>query len=79
MRLFFDAEHLTLDQVVSLPNGDEQLIPYRIMPKGNKCELMMTNQQTSGVSDEDYAEQMGWIRQELETVRKIMESGSNAA
>ena len=71
---FFDAEHLTLDQVVSLPNGDEQLIPYRIIPKPASSTLMMTNQQTTNVSDAEYAQQNGWIQQELDTVKKIMET-----
>lgn len=75
VRTFFDAEHFTLDQIC-YPNGEEQLIPYRIVPKGDSCELMMTNQQTGGVSDAEYIQQMGWIQQELDTVKAIMEAKS---
>lgn len=76
VRLFFDADKFILDQVVNLPNGDEQLIPYRILPKGDSCELMMTNQQTKNVSNAEYAEQMGWIREELTTIKRILEAAS---
>jgi hypothetical protein len=33
----------------------------------------MTNQQTAGVSDEEYAEQLTWMREELGNVKKILE------
>jgi len=76
VRTFFDEEHLTLDQIC-YPNREEQLIPYRIIPMGaESCKLMMTNQQTPSVSDEEYEQQMGWIQQELETVKKILETDS---
>ena len=73
VRTFFDAEHFTLDQIC-YPNGDEQLIPYRIIPKGDSCELMMTNQQTAGVSDAEYKDQMHWVREELEAVKRLVEA-----
>lgn len=73
VRTFFDKEHMTLDQIC-YPNGDEQLIPYRIIPKGDSCILMMTNQQTANVNDAEYAQQNVWIKQELEAVKRIMEN-----
>ena len=44
----FDREHLLLDTVCIVPSGDEQFIPYRVVPNGEGCELIMTNQQTGG-------------------------------
>lgn len=71
----FDREHLLLDTVCIVPSGDEQFIPYRVVPNGEGCELIMTNQQTAGVSDEEYAEQLTWMREELENIKKIIEEG----
>ncbi len=69
----FDREHLLLDTICVVPSGDEQFIPYRVVPNGDGSELIMTNQQTAGVSDEEYAQQLTWMREELENIKKIME------
>jgi len=42
----FDKDHLLLDSICIVPTGDEQFIPYRVVPNGNGSELIMTNQQT---------------------------------
>jgi hypothetical protein len=69
----FDKDHLLLDSVCIIASGETQFIPYRVMPNGDGTELIMTNQQTASVSDAEYAEQLGWMRQELETIKQIME------
>lgn len=69
----FDRERMLLDTICIVPSGDEQFIPYRVVPNGNGSELIMTNQQTAGVSDEEYAEQLTWMREELENAKKILE------
>ena len=73
----FDKEHLLLDHVCIVPSGDEQFIPYRVVPNGEGSELMMTNQQTDGVSDEEYAEQLRWMKEELEKVKELQESATS--
>lgn len=70
----FDKEKLLLDHWCILPSGDKQYIPYRVVPNGYGSELIMTNQQTSSVSDKDYAEQLKWMKKELETIKKILEA-----
>ena len=69
----FDKDHLLLDTVCIVPSGDEQFIPYRVVPNGDGSELIMTNQKTDGVSDEEYAEQVGWMKDELENIKKLLE------
>jgi hypothetical protein len=73
----FDKEHLLLDHVCIVQSGDEQFIPYRVVPNGEGGELMMTNQQTAGVSDEEYAEQLQWMKEELHNVKKLLEEQNN--
>ncbi len=70
----FDKEHLLLDSICIVPSGDEQFIPYRVVPNGDGAKLIMTNQQTTHVSDSEYQEQLGWMKTELETIKKLMEA-----
>lgn len=69
----FDREHLLLDHICIIASGEEQFIPYRVVPNGSSSELIMTNQQTATVSDAEYAEQLGWMKEELENIKKIIE------
>lgn len=70
----FDEEKLLLDHVCIIASGEEQFIPYRVVPNGDGCEIMMTNQQTATVSNQDYSQQLKWMKEELQTIKKIMES-----
>ena len=70
----FDREFLLLDTICIIASGEEQFIPYRVVPNGKGSELIMTNQQTASVSDEEYTEQLEWMHTELETIKKILES-----
>ncbi|HLB66634.1 MAG TPA: SRPBCC family protein [Candidatus Saccharimonadales bacterium] len=70
----FDKEKLLLDSICIVPSGEEQFIPYRVVPNGEGSELIMTNQQTASVSDKDYVEQLQWMKDELNNIKKIMEA-----
>lgn len=69
----FDEEKLLLDHLCILPSGHGQHIKYRVVPSLEGSELVMTNLQTAGVSDEDYEQQLQWTMDELNNVKKIME------
>jgi hypothetical protein len=56
-----------------IASGEEQFIPYRVVANGDGSELIMTNQQTATVSDKDYAEQLQWMKTELDMIKKILE------
>ncbi|MFZ1487719.1 MAG: hypothetical protein WAS74_01705 [Candidatus Saccharimonas aalborgensis] len=71
-RISITGRSLAILRIV--PSGDEQFIPYRVVPNGEGSELIMTNQQTAGVSNEEYAEQLTWMREELKNIKKIMEA-----
>jgi len=70
----FDKAKLLLDHEVIIASGEKQFIPYRVVPNGGGSELIMTNQQTASVSDKDYAEQLRWMKNELNNIKRIMES-----
>lgn len=69
----FDKEKLLLDSICIIASGEEQFIPYRVVGNGDGSELIMTNQQTSTVSNEEYAEQLQWMKTELHTIKKLLE------
>jgi hypothetical protein len=69
----FDKGHLLLDSICIIPSGEKQFIPYRVVPNGAGSELIMTNQQTATVSDDEYQEQLSWMKKKLETIKNIIE------
>lgn len=69
----FDEDRLLLDSICVIASGEEQFIPYRVVANGDGSELIMTNQQTATVSDKDYAEQLQWMKTELDMIKKILE------
>lgn len=69
----FDKKRLLLDHKVVIASGEEQFIPYRVVPNGDGSELMMTNQQTATVSDKDYQQQLRWMKEELQTIKTTLE------
>lgn len=70
----FDEAHLLLDHICVLASGEEQLIPYRVVANESGAMLMMTNSKGRTSTDAEYAEQLAWMKQELESIKKILES-----
>lgn len=69
----FDRQRLLLDSTCVIASGERQFIPYRVVPNGDGAELIMTNQQTATVSDQAYTEQLRWMKEELEAIKRIIE------
>jgi len=69
----FDKRQLSLDHVCVMPDDQEVFIPYRILKHGDTSELVMTNQQADGNSEQEYNEQLNWMRQELDTIKLLLE------
>ncbi|MEK9195843.1 MAG: SRPBCC family protein [Patescibacteria group bacterium] len=70
----FDKEKLLLDTICIIASGEEQFIPYRVVPNGDGSELIMTNHQGETSSGKEYAEQIKWMKDELATIKKILET-----
>jgi hypothetical protein len=70
----FNREKLLLDHVCIIPSGEEQFIRYRVVPRDEGADLMLTNQQTKTVSDEDYQQQLQRMDDELNNIKKILEA-----
>jgi hypothetical protein len=69
----FREELGLLDHTVTLGDGTEVLIPYRVAPNHRGSELIMTNIKSPGDSDEEWAEQVDWMRTELTNAKHYVE------
>ncbi len=69
----FNKELMLLDTIVSVA-GSDVLIPYRVVPNEDGSELIMTNFKAPNDTDEAYAEQVKWMKIELENIKKILEA-----
>lgn len=69
----FDRRNMLLDHTCILKSGEEQFIPYRVVPNGDGSELIMTNFKGKTSSDKDYAQQLKWMTDELDNIKAILE------
>lgn len=69
----FDRGLRLLDHRVTLPDQTEVFIPYRVTPNHLGSELIMTNVKSPGDSEDEYAEQLAWMRIELDGAKRYLE------
>lgn len=62
-----------LDHRVTMPSGEVYDNPMRVLPADDGCEVVFTMRQAPGVSDEDFARDMGLVRADLERLKRIVE------
>lgn len=62
-----------LDHTVTLADGTEVFIPYRVAPNHRGSELIMTNVKSPADSVAEYEEQLGWMRTELANAKTYVE------
>lgn len=62
-----------LDHTVTLPDGTEVFIPYRVAPNHRGSELIMTNVKSPDDSMAEYEEQLSWMRTELDQAKQHVE------
>ncbi|MGH7371740.1 MAG: SRPBCC family protein [Candidatus Methylomirabilales bacterium] len=67
-----------LDHYVSPAPGVEVFVPMRVVPNASGSEVLLTLFQAAGMSDEKHAEDIGWVRQDLRTLKDIMERRKRA-
>lgn len=62
-----------LDHYVNPGPGVEVFVPMRVVPNGSGSEVLLTLFQPARMSDEKYAEDTRWVKQDLKTLKGIME------
>ncbi len=64
-----------LDHHVVLAPGVEVLVPLRVLPNGAGAEMQLTLFRQPGMSDTQFAADADWIARDLQTLKRLLESG----
>ena len=62
-----------LDHEVTLPSGDVIYNPMRVVPNGDRCEVVFTLRRLPGMSDEDFERDAGLVQADLIRLKQLME------
>ena len=63
-----------LDHYVSPAPGVEVYVPMRVLPNGGGSEVIFTLFQPAGMSDEKFAEDIGWVKRDLRSLKTVLET-----
>lgn len=62
-----------MDHEVTLPSGEVDYNPFRVVPNGSGSEVIFTLYQRRAA--EEFSEDKAWVRQDLKRLKQILESG----
>ncbi|HEY3200428.1 MAG TPA: SRPBCC family protein [Actinomycetes bacterium] len=62
-----------LDHHVTLPSGEVVYNPMRVIADGNRCEVVFTLRQRSGMSDEDFSADTDAVTADLKRLKRVLE------
>lgn len=63
-----------LDHYVSPTPGVDVYVPMRVVPSGGGSEMIFTLFQQMGMSDEQFENDLRMVRQDLDTLKRVMEN-----
>lgn len=63
-----------LDHAVTLPGGQRQNNPMRVVANGEGSELLFTVFQTEGMSDEAFVKDIQAVTRDLKTIKSLLEA-----
>ncbi|MEJ2865707.1 SRPBCC family protein [Actinomycetospora flava] len=70
-----DNEFGVLDHVVRMPDGTDVPNPLRVVPLGDGAEVVFHVRRRDGMSDDDFAADAAAVAEDLDTLRRILETG----
>ena len=62
-----------VDHDVTLPDGETVRNPMRVIPNGDGCDVVFTVRRRPGMSDTDFAADVGAVAADLAALRTLME------
>jgi uncharacterized protein YndB with AHSA1/START domain len=62
-----------MDHDVTLPNGEVNHNPFRVLANGNDSEVVFTLYKLPRMSDQEFEQDAALIRKDLETLRSLLE------
>lgn len=67
-----------LDHTVEMASGERFYNPMRVIANGEHSELLFTVFQTAGMSDVQLEQDAAVVRGDLETLKRLLESGASS-
>ena len=74
VRLFERNSRGVLDHAVRTPDGGEVYVPLRLVPRGRRCELVLTLFRRPEMSDEKFAADAQWVMRDLLAAKRLLEA-----
>jgi len=74
VRLFERNSRGVLDHAVRTPQGTEVYVPLRVVPRGRRCDLVLTLFRQPGMTDERFAADAEWVMRDLKAAKRILEA-----
>lgn len=65
-----------LDHQVTLPSGETVYNPMRVIPDGDRCEVVFTLRRREGMTDDEVADDADAVAADLATLKRVLEGGS---
>jgi hypothetical protein len=62
-----------LDHWVTLPSGEINYNPVRVIADGDGSEVLFTVRRRAGMTDDDLARDAGTVQTDLDTLKKLLE------
>lgn len=63
-----------VDHVVTLPTGESVDNPLRVIAAGDRCEVVFTVRKRSGMTDEEFENDVAAVQRDLRTLKQLLES-----
>lgn len=67
-----------LDHQVFLEGSEPMTTPMRLVANGEGCEIIYTQFQRPGMSDEAFASEVEWVTSDFKALRSLLESGASS-
>jgi hypothetical protein len=69
--------HGVLDHAVEMPRATVY-VPLRVVPRGKRCELVLTLFRLPDMSEDKFAADAEWVMRDLQAAKRIVESLPNS-
>lgn len=63
-----------VDHVVTLPTGESVDNPLRVIPAGDRCEVVFTVRRRTGMTEEEFESDVAAVERDLHTLKELLET-----
>lgn len=63
-----------VDHVVTLPTGESVDNPLRVIPAGDRCEVVFTVRRRTGMTEDEFESDVAAVERDLHTLKELLET-----